>query len=350
MVVNLVIHKLLVGKSLDFVNGSIPPNIVNVYNYSIVIIPLFIWALGSYCLDSKNGFCFFPGAYYTSRVLTCNIVTEDEESRKADLKKIRNWVLEKMPSKSTSSHWWVKDLESTVRDSFDRCAKSSIIFKMFRNLFDERHYCLDIVHGMNEIYVSGPSRADENFNSDQIFYSKHVDGPWGFIPFVSVFRCIVGMDRNMSTYTHFPMKPVSKNATEGEVVAFDFNREVHYITKDESKEEISDEFRVVLKLHYCLYPRVLAPLGWLMHSLNVAYNKTFRALFLKTINPSTLYEHFLAWNVIVNTSVFNNVETFIGQRNVIYLTLAFCVSYITGNYFLFLALTSFVHYIRLVFL
>lgn len=50
---------------------------------------------------------------------------------------------------------------------------------------------------MNEIYVTGPSRFDEGFNSDQIFYTKHVDGPWGLIPFVSVFRCIVGMDKNM---------------------------------------------------------------------------------------------------------------------------------------------------------
>ena len=49
---------------------------------------------------------------------------------------------------------------------------------------------------MNEVYVTGPSRLDQKFNSDQIFYTKHVDGPYGLIPFVSVFRCIVGMDKN----------------------------------------------------------------------------------------------------------------------------------------------------------
>ena len=56
---------------------------------------------------------------------------------------------------------------------------------------------MDVVEGMNEIYVTGPSRMEQEFNSDQIFYTKHVDGPWGLIPFVSVFRCIVGMDRNL---------------------------------------------------------------------------------------------------------------------------------------------------------
>ena len=84
---------------------------------------------------------------------------------------------------------------------------------------------------------------------------------------------------------------------------------MHFITRDDSRRAESDDFRVVLKLHYCLYPRVLAPLGWLVHRLNVWYNISFRALFLKTIDPQTAYEHFLAWNVVTNTTVFNNIET-----------------------------------------
>ena len=48
---------------------------------------------------------------------------------------------------------------------------------------------------------------------------------------------------------------------------------------------VTYQFRVVLKLHYCIYPRVLAPIGWLMSFLNVRYNMSFRALFLKTIHP-----------------------------------------------------------------
>ena len=91
--------------------------------------------------------------------------------------------------------------------------------------------------------------------------------------------------------------------------AFDFNREVHFITSDESKRADSDLFRVTLKLHYCVYPRILAPLGWLMHWLNVKYNQLFRALFLKTIAPVSLYEHFLAWNVTANTDFYDRIET-----------------------------------------
>lgn len=58
-----------------------------------------------------------------------------------------------------------------------------------------------------------------------------------------------------------------------------------------------------------MYPRILAPLGKLMHYLNVKYNQTFRALFLKTLNPQTPYEHFLAWNVVINTTLYNSLET-----------------------------------------
>ena len=84
---------------------------------------------------------------------------------------------------------------------------------------------------------------------------------------------------------------------------------VHYISSDESKRAISDDFRVTLKLHYCVYPRILAPLGWLMHFLNVKYNQLFRALFLKTINPVSFYEQFLAWNVTTNTDFYDRLET-----------------------------------------
>lgn len=102
--------------------------------------------------------------------------------------------------------------------------------------------------------------------------------------------------------------------------------------------------------------------------LNVNYNLVFRALFLKTLNPKSLYEHFLAWNVVVNTAIFNNFERFvknilkiysgydseilhfryIGTRNVLFLASALIASWVTGDYEIFLYLTSFVHYFRLV--
>mmetsp|Transcript_9516 Transcript_9516/g.15790 ORF Transcript_9516/g.15790 Transcript_9516/m.15790 type:complete len:732 (+) Transcript_9516:165-2360(+) len=377
--------------------APLPDQVQRLHAFAWLLGPLACCALGSYCLDSKNQFCFFPGAPYFHRVLQCNLQDTSEkdasiigptekdggssssssssagknragkkvdprsfesnsvthngngrfhESRKADMDMIRSWALSHSPPENMSSHWWYTDLAGKAKQAFDNCAHSTQIESMFRSLFSRRNYCLDVVTGMNEIYISGPSRFEEAGNSDNVFYTRHVDGPFGLLPFVSVYRCIVGLDRNEKITTHFPLANIDKNAMTGDVLAFDFNREVHYISADESKTESSDKQRVVLKLHYCIYPRVLAPIGWLMHHLNTNYNMSFRALFLKTINPNTLYEHFLAWNVNFNTILYDRIETLIGLRNLTYLASMLALWYVTGVYEIFLAFTSYVHYFR----
>lgn len=348
-------HLLVPASVRPLLAAPLPSSLMQLHVFGGLLLPLLSCALGSYCLDSKNTFCFFPGAPYFYRICQCSLLStspiDDEpgkthESRKGDLAEIRQWTMSQDPPETTSSHWWYSDLPNAPRHAFDRVANASQIVKMFRTLFSEKNYCLEVVEGMNEIYVSSPQREEEAMNSDHVFFARHVDGPFGFIPFVSVYRCIVGLDKNMKYITNFPIAHMGVNACEGDVLAFDYNREVHHIVLDESKKEMSDKFRVTLKLHYCIYPRVLAPLGWLMKYINIKYNQSFRALFLKTINPQSLYEHFLAWNVNFNTFLFDRLETHIGWRNVIYLTLAAALWYITGSYELFMSVTSFVHYFR----
>jgi len=181
----------------SFLEAPLSAEFQQLHLFSWYLAPLLILALGGYCLDSKNKFCFFPGLPYYNRVITCNIAFPTEgQSRREDLKTIRDWVIEQKPSHETSSHWWFRELKTDVKAAFQRCANASQILGTFRTLFGEKHYCLDVVDGMNEIYVTGPERLDETNNSDQVFYTRHVDGPWGFVPFVSLYRCIVGMDRN----------------------------------------------------------------------------------------------------------------------------------------------------------
>jgi hypothetical protein len=166
--------------------------------------PLVFFTLGSYCIDSKNSVCVFPGTPYFYRVIQCSLAKsnngsdpkETEVSKEGELKQIRAWAIDQKPAENTSSHWWFKELPTETKAAFDRVAKSTQIHNMFRSLFGENHYCLDVIEGMNEIYVSGPPRDDESMNSDHVFFSRHVDGPFGFVPFVSVYRCIVGMDNN----------------------------------------------------------------------------------------------------------------------------------------------------------
>ena len=196
--VHVAIPLLKLPKEVEsFLSRPLPTTLQSLTVYSWLILPLAAVIYGSYSLDSKNRYCFFPGLPYFHRCLSCDLYeTAEKDERKEDIRFIREWVMKMSPSNLTSSHYWFRALPSDIHSAFDRVAHSPAIVGMFRSLFSEKHYCMEVVDGMNEIYVTGPERFDEGPNSDQIFDMRHVDGPWGLIPFVSVYRCLVGMDKN----------------------------------------------------------------------------------------------------------------------------------------------------------
>lgn len=167
--------------------------------------------------------------------------------------------------------------------------------------------------------------------------------------FASVYRCLVALDDNTKTVTKFPMIPDQITATTGDAFAFDFNREIHYIEEDPTRRANKQQ-RVVLKVHYAVYPVILAPWGWLLGTLNVAYNTLFRALFLKTLKPKTWFEDVLArFGVVGVTKLVYQVEEYVGYDNLAYLALvAFLDRCAFADLPVFLLTTSFVHYARYV--
>lgn len=241
---------------------------------------------------SKDGAMSFPWQFQRSRVLMCKLTSKQDV---ADLEYIRKWSISKSPSTKTSSHWWhtaprpntpaEQVIEAPVREAFDRIAKCETIRNMFHERF-AKGWRLDVLNGMNEVYVSSPVTVKNT--SDEVFYTKHIDGPYYYIPFASCFRMIIGLDGNEEISTVFDMVPTECTAQKGDVLAFDFHRECHYIRKNEGV--INKDFRVVLKVHYCVYPEWATPFGLLLGALSTRYNKAFRALFLFTILPTTVFE------------------------------------------------------------
>ena len=57
------------------------------------------------------------------------------------------------------------------------------------------------------------------------------------------------------------------------------------------------------QLHYCIYPRVLWPLGKLAAALSAGYNALFRGLFLFTLAPSGVSSRAMAFLVVHVSSV-----------------------------------------------
>jgi len=296
---------------------------------------------------SKDGALTFPWQFQRSRVL---MVRLSEEQDVKDLRAIRAWAMAKGPSTETSTHWWYQAprddtppqtvLEEAPKSAFHRIATCDTINNMFRKRFGET-WSIDVLWGMNEVYVSSPPTVKNT--SDEVFYTKHLDGPYYFIPFASCFRMIIGLDHNEAITTKFPMVPTECAAKEGDVLAFDFHREVHYIQKMEGID--NKDFRIVLKVHHVVYPAWALPFGKLLGALSTRYNKAFRSLFLYTINPSGLFNKFAAWNVVFWTKVVNFSEENIGYSNIGYLVVLGLLGALV-DYRIFLVGTSFVHYVR----
>lgn len=296
---------------------------------------------------SKDGAMSFPWQFQRSRVLMCKLTTTQDVK---DLDQIRAWAMQNSPSTATSTHWWHTAPSPTTspkavlpvnqREAFDRIARCNTIRDMFESRF-AKGWCLDILNGMNEVYVSSPVTVKAT--SDEVFYTRHIDGPYYYIPFASTYRMIIGMDANEEISTIFDMIPTEKSAQKGDVLAFDFHREPHYIRKNEGK--VNKDFRIVLKVHYCVYPKWALPFGLLLGFLSTEYNKAFRALFLFTINPDTLWSRFSAWNVVFWTKVVYSLEAYFGYNNIAYVALLAALGSFV-DYRIFLVGTSFVHYLR----
>jgi len=277
-----------------------------------------------------------PWQFKESNVLFCKL-----EKDLTSLDFIREWVISQNLSVAKSTHWWYKDLPEHTRQSFKNIIFSNELMKMFYKKYDDYSMEICAITDMNEIYVSPPTNVQNT--SDQVFFTKHIDGPYYYIPFATVYRVIIGLDNNEEIETVFNQIPTSIILQKGDVTAFDFHRECHYIRKTDC---INNDFRVVLKLHYCVYPSSLKMFGKLLTRISIQYDKNFRNLFLYTISPNTIFKKIAAYNVILWTKIYYYIEAYIGYSNILYLSFVSLLYYLTNEYYIFVIMTSFIHYIR----
>ena len=92
---------------------------------------------------------YLPWKFQKSRVLNCKLRSDHYL-----LNSIREWVILQEPSRTTSSHWWYKDLPQNIKEMFYNSAKDKKIIDMFKRSFgvgvgDASGYRIDILHDMN---------------------------------------------------------------------------------------------------------------------------------------------------------------------------------------------------------
>ena len=58
----------------------------------------------------------------------------------------------------------------------------------------------------------------------------------GILPFASVYRTLIAITDNEYIRTRFPSVPKDYVLSKGDMLSFDFNREIHYIDRLENNK------------------------------------------------------------------------------------------------------------------
>tara|TARA_B100000795_G_C22805557_1_gene444635 strand:+ start:1491 stop:2630 length:1140 start_codon:yes stop_codon:yes gene_type:complete len=276
--------------------------------------------------------------YKNKRVYKCKITTYEE------IDKLREWAIQQNPSIDKSTHWWYNKLPTDICMLFYKIALHENIIKMFKENYSG-NYNIDILNDMNELYVTAPSGTQNNNTSDQIFYTPHIDGPFYLFPFASCYRTIIGLDDNSNVVTCFNMIPENNVVKKGDIVAFDFHRECHYIYSNNVPYENNNNLRIIMKVHYCVYPKWAYYFGRILGMISIYYNKNFRNLFLLTLIKNNKYKKYLSSLMIIVTKIVHDIEYYIGYNNISYIMLIYILSLYTHNN-IFLFGSSLVHYLK----
>jgi hypothetical protein len=258
---------------------------------------------------------------------------DDEES----INKLREWVISRNIYKSTTTHIWYKDLPANISMLYSKIILNKKIINGLREISNYNDN-IDLLNDMNEIYITSPVTKKDSMTSDSIFYIKHIDGPYYLMPFATCYRMIIGLDNNTNVSTCFPMNNKTTKVKKGDVVLFDYNRDTHYIYTDSDE---SEELRVVLKVHYCIYPKWALYIGKLLGYLCISYNERARNLFLYTLITNDKLKKHIAYIMVMATKLYYYIEYYIGYNNISYIGLL----YFFTNNITFMYATSFIHYL-----
>lgn len=277
--------------------------------------------------------CYLPYLVNRNRNIFVQVA-----SRKA-VEDLRNWINTNVPATvKETTHVWPHKQEATS-GPVKALEDDSEILAAFRQIFPAKHYDVLTVQPMNEIYVTAVG-AKKDINSDAVFYTKHNDGPYWFLPGASLYRVLVGVTPNQMVRTRFNLQHESQDKVLDmyDVLGFDYNRELHWI--DHVPGKSNSERRSLIKLHFIVYPKGWHKYGQFCAKLNTNYNTWARNNFLQTLCPSSIADHALAWWIWF-TTVFNAVlQEHVGWSNLAYIGFAFALGPVP-----FLILTSFRHYL-----
>lgn len=248
-----------------------------------------------------------------------------DESLTSYIDHLTKYLINKKPSQEHTTHIWYKDLIEENKKAFYNIVKSPAIFDSIYENYDKNMYTIENVSSMDEIYVS---TFHTKYNSDAVFYLEHIDGPFGLLPGITVNRTIIALTPNDFINTVFP-NDKKYTLTKRQLVSFDFNRTIHYI--DKNINNLSPEYRIVIKAHYLIYPKILKYYAYLYCYLTVMYDIIARKLFLYTLNPTSVSQNIITKSILTVTNKWYLIEQYLGMNNISYTFCIMLLSYIFNN-------------------
>lgn len=220
------------------------------------------------------------------------------------------------PDGSGTCHQWTNQLSKKAQDAVldIKTTVANHIKDTMRT--DDRHRTLAWNDQMDELYLSAPKHGE---GSDKVFITPHIDGFFGWIPFMTAFRCVYGLTGPHETVTLQPMRAPEEreiNLSPGRFTCFDYNREVHWIEHRELDEANNSE-RMVLKLHFYEYPKLLQNVADMFGDLNAQYNFFARRMFLLSQFPDRSWISKQVGRVINGITLYGgNAESWFGYMNI----------------------------------
>ncbi len=144
---------------------------------------------------------------------------------------------------------------------------SNILLKMFSDNHSNKEWDIMSISDIDELYVPSIDVSSLKYVNEQKeqkigFY----DGPFFFLPYCHVYKCIVGIQGNDSIHSFFPNENKDLLIHKNEFIAFDYNRDAHYIYKTENNNDDETDYTMVsedesicimLKIHYIIFPKFL---------------------------------------------------------------------------------------------
>jgi len=211
---------------------------------------------------------------------------------------IRKYMAEIDIKSSKTFHEFETNLPAYIQNHIN-VIKMGTIKKRLSSIYMNHESCP--ITEMNELYIS----AIGGDGSDKVFETEHVDGPFFFLPFCNVYRCIVAIKGNKSIFTCFPKSECFTSAiSDNEFIAFDYNRDPHFIFDCSDIQDYTK--RVVLKLHYIVYPSFLPKtIVSIYKILHYRYNSMMRKLFLKSQIKKSIIGSCINYGTVIFCNFYN---------------------------------------------